>query len=229
MHLTNWFESAAGESLKVSEDSVLAKAGVYLYGEVLVWATLIADARPSFVSCGMKISVRHLLGEAQTSESRGVNVRSSLTSLPYASGSVDAFVLQHGLEIEPNLARCVAEMARILRDGGRAIIASLNPGANLGMRVLLGKLPRIGLFDPLALECVRLPFAHSVRRCCALAGLRCERQTRVLGSVGSATLMELRKERPGANLVDQISPQGMEDELPLVGATSRTAAHVLRH
>lgn len=229
MDLTEWFESPAGKALKASEDPVLAKACAYLHGEVLVWATSMADAGPSHLPCGMKISIRHLLGGIKACETRGARVCGSLASLPYASGSVDAFVLQHGLEIERNPARGVAEIARILRDGGRAFIVSLNPGAHLGMRMLLGKIPRIRLLDPLALDCARLPYPHAVRRYCAREDLRCERQTRVLGSAGSATVTELRKERLANNLLSQPSPQGVQDELPLVGAMSRGVAPALGH
>src|SRR5688572_11810004 len=51
----------------------------------------------------------------------GVSVRASLTTLPLASESVDAFICSHVLEHVPNQHGALAELYRVLRPGGWGI------------------------------------------------------------------------------------------------------------
>jgi len=54
-------------------------------------------------------------------------VQSSATSLPFASGVFDALVCVEVVEHIPDIDRAVAEMSRVLRPGGRAILIDKNP------------------------------------------------------------------------------------------------------
>jgi SAM-dependent methyltransferase len=54
-------------------------------------------------------------------------VQSSATSLPFASASFDALVCVEVVEHIPDIDRAVAEMSRVLRPGGRAILIDKNP------------------------------------------------------------------------------------------------------
>ena len=223
MELTEWFETRPGEALRKSESELLEEAVARLHGEVFVWATLVPGESPSWSSVHAGLCVTQVLDAVAPFRSKGPGIRARLSALPYASGSIDAFILQHGLEVEPDLPGCVREIARVLRDGGRSLVVSLDPRGSLGVRALLGRLPQTPLLEPFALHCSKLTHAHSLRRCCVREGLFCERQTRILRNSGSAILTEVCKRRSGVHLLDQVVPQQVGEGMGLLGATSRAA------
>ena len=221
MELTEWFETRPGAALGQSESELLEEAVARLHGEVFVWATLVPGASPSWSSVHTGLCVTQVLGAVAPFRSKGSRVRARLSALPYASGSIDAFILQHGLELESDLAGCVREISRVLRDGGRSLVVSLDPWGSLGVRALLGKLPQTPLLEPFTLHCSKLTHAQSLKRCCADEGLFCERQTRILKTSGSAILTEVCKRRSGVDLRDPVTAQQVDENMGLMGATSR--------
>lgn len=223
MNLIEWFKTPASEPLRRAEDHRIAETITRFPGEVFVWATLFSRESLALREWHRGFCIATLLDMGDTSQVEGTQVYAQLSSLPYASGSVDVFIVQHGLELETDVAGCIREIARVLRDGGRSLVLSLDPRSALGIRTLLGKLPRIRLLEQVAIHSSRLTPAHSVKLCCVREGLFCESQTRILGGVASATLTEVSKQRAGVDLRAQQASQEVEEEMGLVGATSRTA------
>jgi SAM-dependent methyltransferase len=57
-----------------------------------------------------------------SADNRTVDVRASMTELPLAAGSVDLALCYHVLEHIPDDAAAMAELARVLSDGGLALV-----------------------------------------------------------------------------------------------------------
>ncbi len=223
MNLGNWFNSSIGASLRLAEDCLLASLLGELAGEVVVCATMLQRFEPGYPQVSAPLRVNHRLGSLQAMAACDTQVVGCLSAMPYKTGAVNAFVLQHGLEAEPDHLACIAEISRVLGEGGRAMVFKLDPWGGIGIRYLLGKLPRTRLIDPLAVDCARLFTAGFLRRAFAREGLCCERQRRIYGTRVTATLTELRKQRPGADLLDKGARPPLADDLALVGVTSRTS------
>ena len=223
MNLGNWFNSSNGESLRLSEDRLLAGLLRELAGEVVVCATMLQRSEPVYSQVKAPLRVNHRLGSLEGVTSSDTQVVGGLSAMPYMTGAVNAFVLQHGLEAEHDHVACIAEISRVLGEGGRAIVFTLEPWGGVGIRHLLGKLPRTAVIDPFVIDCTRLFTAGFLKRAFAREGLSCERQRRVYGTRATATLTELRKESRGSDLLGKEARPPLEDDLGLVGVTSRTS------
>lgn len=224
MNLDDWFNSAIGASLRAAEDRVLAGLLKGLPGEVVVCATMLNGFEPAYSRVTAPLRVNHRLGSLELQTTGDAQVVGCLSAMPYVNGAVNAFVLQHGLEAELDHLACIAEISRVLSEGGRAIVFTLDPWGGIGMRHLLGKLPRTALFDPFTIQCARLLTAGSLKRAFVREGLSCERQRRVHGTRATATLTELRKRGRGADLLVKGARARLGDDLGLVGVTSRSEA-----
>lgn len=220
MQLANWFNTSTGESLRLAENRVLATLLRQLPGEVAVCATMLNGCEHLYRDVKTPLKVTHRPTRVAQVASCDPQVVGSLSALPYTTGAVDAFVLQHGLETEADHLACIGEIARVLGEGGRAIVFALEPWGGIGVRHLLGKLPSTSLLDPLVIDCARLITAGFLKRAFAREGLLCERQRRVYGTRVSAILTELTKQRRATQLLGKATRQPISDELGLVGATS---------
>jgi demethylmenaquinone methyltransferase / 2-methoxy-6-polyprenyl-1,4-benzoquinol methylase len=64
---------------------------------------------------------------AQRHETRICLARGNAMQLPFADGSFDAVTVAFGLRNMPDYAAAIAEMARVLRPGGRLVILEMTP------------------------------------------------------------------------------------------------------
>ena len=63
-------------------------------------------------------------------------------ALPFADQSLDLVLLPHTLELARDPHRALAEVSRVLRPEGRAVIVGLNPASLWGLRQRLGRVRR---------------------------------------------------------------------------------------
>jgi SAM-dependent methyltransferase len=66
-------------------------------------------------------------------------IRAHYDALPVASGSIEAVLLPHTLEIAPNPHDLLREVERVLRGEGHLVICGFNPLGPWGLRHLLGR------------------------------------------------------------------------------------------
>ena len=224
MKLVNWFNTSAGQSLQCAEDRLLSRLFKELAGEVLVFASLLNRCEAARADAGVSLKVVHSLDWCvRGTPLSDPQVVGRLSGLPYRSGSVNAFVLQHGLETERDQLGSIGEISRVLASGGRAFVLTLEPWGGVGIRCLLGKLTSLSLMSSLAIDSASLMTARALQRAFAREGLDCERQHRVYGNRVMATLTELRKQSPGADVQGREAREPFAEDLGLVGVTSRTS------
>jgi SAM-dependent methyltransferase len=98
----------------------------------------------------------HLLGAARTQHTTllshrpgaGVTLCAPLTSLPFASDSIDAILLPHTLELVPDPYAVLREAERVLVAEGCLLICGFNPWSGWGARRLFGHFFRRPSFPP---------------------------------------------------------------------------------
>jgi SAM-dependent methyltransferase len=139
----SWFETPIGGRV-LREESLLARHALDdVFGfellQVGVWG-------PS----------RHLLSAARTQHTTllapgpgaGVTLCAPLTSLPFASDSIDAILLPHTLELVEDPYAVLREAERVLCAEGCLLIFGFNPWSGWGARRLFGQLFRRPPFPP---------------------------------------------------------------------------------
>src|SRR6202034_194813 len=101
-------------------------------------------------------SARHLLDDARTQHTTllapnrgpGVTLCAPLTSLPFASDSIDAILLPHTLELVEDPYAVLREAERVLCAEGCLLICGFNPWSGWGMRRLFAHYFRRPPFPP---------------------------------------------------------------------------------
>ena len=99
---------------------------------------------------------RHLLSAARTQHTTllaptpaaGVTLCSPLTSLPFASDSIDAILLPHTLELVQDPYAVLREAERVLVAEGCLLICGFNPWSGWGARRVFGQFFRRPPFPP---------------------------------------------------------------------------------
>jgi SAM-dependent methyltransferase len=99
---------------------------------------------------------RHLLDDARTQHTTllapdrgpGVTLCAPLTSLPFASDSIDAILLPHTLELVEDPYAVLREAERVLCAEGCLMICGFNPWSGWGARRLFARLLRRPPFPP---------------------------------------------------------------------------------
>ena len=96
--------------------------------------------------CGLDITPRMLqLARAKTTPARCRWTAGDMTALPFADGSFDVVTTGYGLRNVPDLDAAVAEIARVLRPGGRFASLDFNrPESPLVRAAYLGYLELVG-------------------------------------------------------------------------------------
>ena len=133
----NWFETPIGGRV-LREEGLLAR---HALDDVFGFELLQVGAwGPS----------RHLLGAARTQHTTllapqpgaGVTLCAPLTSLPFASDSIDAILLPHTLELVEDPYAVLREAERVLCAEGCLLIFGFNPWSGWGARRLFSHLFR---------------------------------------------------------------------------------------
>ncbi len=136
--LHTWLSTPLGQRVYALERKLAAESLAQVFGwqllQIGVWGGdegLIAEARTQ------RRSVLAWRGE-QAAESSSV-IRSRTDSLAIQSDSVDAVVLPHTLEYEPNPHEILREVERILSGEGHLIIFGFRPLSSWGVRHLFAR------------------------------------------------------------------------------------------
>lgn len=149
MHLTRdntaaeWFNGPLGTSV-LREETALAQVAL---DDVFGFELL---------QVGTWGSTRHLLGGARTqhttllapSRGPGVTLCAPMTSLPFASDSIDAILLPHTLELVEDPYAVLREAERVLVAEGCLLICGFNPFSGWGARRLFSHYFRRPAFPP---------------------------------------------------------------------------------
>jgi SAM-dependent methyltransferase len=139
----NWFESPLGGWVLREETALARHALDDVFGFELV-------------QVGAWGPGRHLLAGARTPNARllaadpgpGVSLCADLTSLPFASDSIDAVLLPHTLELVEDPYAVLREAERVLCAEGCLIICGFNPWSGWGVRRLFARRFSRSLFPP---------------------------------------------------------------------------------
>ncbi len=139
----NWFDSPIGGRVLREESSLARHALEDVFGFELLQVGAWGPAR-------------HLLSGARTQHTTllspdpgaGVTLCAPLTSLPFASDSIDAILLPHTLELVQDPYAVLREAGRVLCAEGCLLICGFNPWSGWGGRRLFGQLLRRPAFPP---------------------------------------------------------------------------------
>ena len=136
--LHEWLRSPLGARLYALERKLASEALAQVFGwqllQIGLWGDgdgLIEDARTQRRSV--------LAWHGQRSNPAAPTIRSRTDSLAVASDSVDAVLLPHTLEYEPDPHEILREVGRILSGEGHLIILGFRPLSSWGLRHLLAR------------------------------------------------------------------------------------------
>ena len=132
-----WLRSPLGERVYALERKVASEALAQVFGwqllQIGIWGEddgLIADARTQ------RKTVLGWHGPRAAGETPSAMIRSRTDSLAVASDSVDAVLLPHTLEYEPDPHEILREVGRILSAEGHLIVFGFRPFSSWGLRHL---------------------------------------------------------------------------------------------
>lgn len=136
--LVAWFQTPAGAWLLWEERALLRAAVRRFHGNTLVWVGLTPHLLDTTAQCMVRSRVFASVGaprsgrdeSAQRNAPSGgdVAVLSACPgALPFATGAADGVLLHHALEAAPDPRAALREAARVLRVGGRLVVAGFNP------------------------------------------------------------------------------------------------------
>jgi SAM-dependent methyltransferase len=141
--VNSWFEAPLGARV-LREETALARVALDdVFGFELLQVGTWGPAR-------------HLLDGARTQHATllapelgpGVTLCAPLTSLPFASDSIDAIFLPHSLELVEDPYAVLREAERVLVAEGCLMICGFNPWSGWGVRRRFGQLFRRPAFPP---------------------------------------------------------------------------------
>ena len=139
--LLQWLRSPLGMRLYSLERKLVGEALAQVFGwqllQIGLWGDdggLISEARTQRNSV-LAWHGQHTSGSA--CESRGPTLRSRTDSLAIASDAVDAVLLPHTLEYEPDPHEILREVGRILSGEGHLVVLGFRPFSSWGLRHLL--------------------------------------------------------------------------------------------
>ena len=184
----SWFETPIGGRV-LREESLLAR---HALDDVFGFELLQVGAwGPS----------RHLLSAARTQHTTllapgpgaGVTLCAPLTSLPFASDSIDAILLPHTLELVQDPYAVLREAERVLCAEGCLLILGFNPWSGWGARRVFGHVFRRPPFPP---QTRRLLAERRLRDWMALLDFEVADVSGYLGSLPIAGRLRLKSEGP---------------------------------
>jgi SAM-dependent methyltransferase len=182
----NWFDSPVGGRV-LREESALARVALDdVFGFELLQVGCWGPAR--HMLHGARTQHTTLLAPAPAP---GVTLCAPLTSLPFASDSIDAVMLPHTLELVQDPYAVLREAERVLCAEGCLMICGFNPWSGWGARRLFGQFFRRPAFPP---QTQRLLAERRLRDWVALLDFEVENVYGYLGALPMAG--RLRKNPP---------------------------------
>src|SRR5215510_299939 len=124
-----WHASPLGELLREAERRVIADALEDVFGQQLL--QIGAWGEPGHLVEAARTQRSAVIG---SSAGAGAQIQSKASELAVASDSVDAVLLPHTLEFEPDPYAVVREVERILIAEGRLIVLGFSPFSPWGVR-----------------------------------------------------------------------------------------------
>jgi SAM-dependent methyltransferase len=184
----SWFETPIGACV-LREESLLAR---HALDDVFGFELL---------QVGAWGPARHLLSGARTQHttllaprpSAGVTLCAPLTSLPFASDSIDAILLPHTLELVQDPYAVLREAERVLCAEGCLLICGFNPWSGWGARRVFGQFFRRPRFPP---QTRRLLAERRLRDWMALLDFEVADVHGYLGSLPIAGRLRLMSDTP---------------------------------
>jgi SAM-dependent methyltransferase len=129
--LTTWQHGALGRAVVAAETRLLAEVCDDVFGlellQVGAWGSERELVRVSRVR-------RQTILARQVSALQRPDIVASAAGLPICSGSIDAVVLPHSLEIEPDPGAVLREAERVLVGEGQLIVLGFRPWSPWGLR-----------------------------------------------------------------------------------------------
>jgi SAM-dependent methyltransferase len=138
LDLQAWLRTPLGQRVYALERKLAAEALAQVFGwqmlQIGLWGEddgLLAEARTQYKSV--------LAWHGARAQGRPAMIRSRADSLAIASDSVDAVVLPHTLEYEPEPHEILREVGRILSAEGHLIVLGFRPLSSWGLRHLFAR------------------------------------------------------------------------------------------
>ena len=140
--LAAWFRTPAGQRLAAAERPHLAESVRLFHGDAMLWLGPVPDSAEVASRCMVRLIVqgaRACPSRAEASPSAAGIVADPM-ELPLPSACLDGLVLHHVLDCASDARTVVREATRVLRPGGRLLVAGFNP---LSLWALAGLLPAL--------------------------------------------------------------------------------------
>ena len=127
-----WLRSPAGARLLATERAPLRSAARRFYGDALLWIGASPQLLDTTAQCMVRSRVFAVVDPnavcvAAACEQQVAVANTAAGALPFTAGAFDGVLLHHALEAAPDARAALREAARVLRVGGRLVVAGFNP------------------------------------------------------------------------------------------------------
>ena len=129
--LSSWQSSALGRAVVAAEARLLAECCADVFGLELLQVGAWGRERELVRSSRVR---RQTVIAAQSAGGQQPDVVASAAVLPICSGSIDAVLLPHSLEVEPDPGAVLREAERVLIGEGQLIVLGFRPWSPWGLR-----------------------------------------------------------------------------------------------
>lgn len=126
-----WQNSVLGRAVAAAEAQLLSAVMDDVFGLELLQLGLWGQGRELLRCSRVR---RHTVIASVSTEAQQPDIVASLAGLPITSGAVDAVLLPHSLEIEPDPYAVLREADRVLLGEGQLIVLAFRPWSLWGLR-----------------------------------------------------------------------------------------------
>jgi SAM-dependent methyltransferase len=130
--LAAWHKGALGRAVVAAEAQLLTEVCDDVFGLELLQIGGWGQGRELLV--GSRVRRQTVIAAAWPALERAPDIVASAAGLPIGSGTIDAVVLPHSLEIEPDPRAVLREAERVLFGEGQLIVLGFRPFSLWGLR-----------------------------------------------------------------------------------------------